>query len=98
MSKLNYKAFIEDIRNDKCTDAEIENLLDIFEYAVKHTATTLARKAWFELKDFSTAKQRGVEGFTLTLERKNIDGQEQWYGDFEYGSKNLKVIGSLERD
>lgn len=97
MSKLNYKAFIEDIRNDKCTDAEIENLLDIFEYAVKHTATTLASKAWFELKDFSTAKQRGVEGFTLTLERKNIDGQEQWYGDFEYGTKNLKVIGSLEK-
>ncbi len=45
MSKLFYKAMIEDIQNDKCTDAELEALLDAFEYTVKKMATTLARKA-----------------------------------------------------
>jgi len=32
------------------------------------------------------------------LERRNVNGQEQWHGTFEYGSKNLKVIGTLEKD
>jgi len=97
MSKLHYKAMIEDVRNDKCTDAELEALLDAFEYATKHMATTLARRAWFELKDFRTAKQRGIDRFTLTLERREVCKQEQWWGEFEYGSKRLKVIGTLEK-
>jgi hypothetical protein len=31
------------------------------------------------------------------IERKDVLGQEQWHGVFEYGSKNLKVIGTLEK-
>lgn len=96
MSKLFYKAMIEDIQNDKCTDAEIEALLDIFASTVKRTATTLARKAYFELEDFGTTKKRGINRFTLELERRNVSGQEQWWGTFEYGSKKLKVIATLE--
>lgn len=98
MSKIFYKAMIEDIQNEKCTDAELEALLDAFAYSVKKTATTLARKAWFELTDYTTAKQHGIDRFTLMLERRNVNGQEQWHGTFEYGSKNLKVIGTLEKD
>ena len=104
MSKLHYKAMIEDIQNDpkgsaskKCTDAELEALLDAFEYTVKKMATTLARKSWHALEDYATSKQRGIDRFTLMLERKNISGQEQWHGTFEYGSKNLKIIGTLEK-
>lgn len=97
MSKLFYKAMIEDVQNEKCSDAELEALLDAFEYTIKKTATTLARKAWFELEDYATAKQRGIDRFTLTLERKQISGQEQWHGTFENGSKKLKVIGCLEK-
>ena len=97
MSKLFYKAMIEDVINEKCTEAEMAALLDAFAYTVKHTATTLARKSWFELKDYTTAKQNKIDHFTLTLERKNINGQEQWWGTFEYGSKNLKIIGTLEK-
>ena len=97
MSKLFYKAMIEDIRNEKCSEAEMSALLDAFAYTVKKTATTLARKSWFELKDYATAKQNGIERFTLMLERKNVNGQEQWHGTFEYGSKNLTVIGTLEK-
>lgn len=98
MKKLFYKAMIEDIQNDKCTDAELEALLDAFEYTVKKMATTLARRSWYALEDYATSKQRGINRFTLTLERKNITGQEQWHGTFEYGSKKLKVIATLERD
>ena len=35
MSKLFYKAMIEDVQNEKCTDAELEALLNAFEYTVK---------------------------------------------------------------
>ena len=44
MSKLFYKAMIEDVQM-KRTDAELEALLNAFEYTVKKMATTLARKA-----------------------------------------------------
>ncbi len=90
MSKLFYKAMI-DVQNEKCTDAELEALLYAFEYKVKKMATTLARKAWYTLEDYATAKQYGID-------RKEVFGQEQWLGVFEYGSKNLKVIGTLEKD
>ena len=60
MSKLFYKAMIEVIQNDpkggasqKCTDAELEALLNAFEYTVKKMTTTLAHKAWY----VATAKQ-----------------------------------------
>lgn len=97
MSKLFYKAMIEDIQNDKCTDAEMEALLDAFEYTVKKMATTLARKSWYALEDYATSKQRGIDRFNLTLERRNVNNQEQWWGAFEYGSKKLKIIGTLEK-
>ena len=97
MSKLFYKAMIEDIQNEKCTDAELEALLNAFEYTVKKMSTTLARKSWYALEDYATSKQRGIDRFNLTLERRDVNGQEQWWGSFEYGSKKLKIIGTLEK-
>ena len=97
MSKLFYKAMIEDIRNEKCSKAEMSALLDAFAYTVKKMATTLARKSWFELKDYATSKRNGIDQFTLMLERKDVNGQEQWHGTFEHGNKNLTVIGTLEK-
>ncbi|EJF85549.1 hypothetical protein [Bartonella rattimassiliensis] len=77
MSKLFYKAVIEDVQNKKYTDAELEALLDAFEYTVKKIATTLARKAWYALEDYATAKQYDIDRFTLMIERKEILGQWQ---------------------
>ena len=57
-----------------------------------------ARKAWFALEDYATAKERGIDRFTLMLERRNVNGQEQWWGSFEYGGKKLKVIATLEKN
>ena len=42
-------------------------------------------------------KQRAIDRFTLMLEHRNVNGQEQWHGTFEYDSKNLKVIGTLDK-
>lgn len=70
MSKLFYKAMIEDIQNEKCTDAKIEALLAAFDYSVKRTVTTLARKAWFALEDYATSKEREINRFPLMLERR----------------------------
>lgn len=98
MSKKFYKAIIDDIENQNCTETEIANLLDIFEYTMKHTACTLARKAWFELADFGTAKQRGIAQFTLIMEKQITNGQEQWVGIFTDKNKELKILGSLQRD
>ncbi|MCP4394492.1 MAG: hypothetical protein GY804_09545 [Alphaproteobacteria bacterium] len=69
----------------------------LFEHTVKRMATTLARKFWYDLKDFASAEELGIQHFTLILERRNIDGQEQWWGTFSHHTKNLKVIGTLER-
>ncbi len=98
MSKLFYKAMIEDIQHEKCSDAEVESLLNVFSSTVKRTATTLARKAWFELADFANTKKAGIDRFTLILERRNISGQEQWWGVFEEGRKKLKIIATLEKN
>lgn len=98
MGKLFYKAIIGDIQNNKCTDQELENLLDIFEYTIRYMATTLARKSWYELKDYATAKQRGIDRFTLVLEKRIICDQEQYWGIFEHGNRKLKVIGTLSKD
>ena len=98
MSKLYYKAFIEDIQNDKCTDQEIERLVDVYASTVKRMATTLARRAHYELADFHMSKQRGIDGFSLTIERKNIASVEHYSGSFQNGQKNLKVIAVLEKE
>lgn len=98
MSKLFYKAMIEDVQNVRCTDTEIENLLDIYSSTVKHMAITLARKSCYELSDFASAKIFGVDGFSLTIERRQIMQQEQWWGSFECGDKNLKIMATLEKD
>ena len=97
MSKIFYKGMIEDVKNDKCTDVEMEQLLNVFEYTVKRMATTLARKAWYSLEDYATAKQHGIDRFTLMIERREVLGQEQWHGVFEYGIKKLQVVGTLEK-
>lgn len=97
MSKLHTRMIAEDVVNDRCSDAELEALYSAFEYTVKRFATTLARKAWFELSDFATSKQRGIENFSLMIERKTTDGQDMYFGTFKDCHKNLRILASLEK-
>ncbi len=92
MNRLIYKGFIEDVRNEKCTDQEIEKLLDVFEDAVNSMAATSAKKSFYDLKDFLGAES--VNLFTLNLEREKVKNYEKYTGHFEHGHKNLRVVAT----
>jgi len=94
-SKKFHKATIEYISDNNYSEEMLGELLNFFEYAIKRMG--LARKAWFELKDFQTAEKKGLENFSMFIERKNINGQEQYWGEFDNNeNEKLEVIGTLE--
>ncbi len=94
MNRLIYKGFIEDVRNEKCSDQEIEKLIDVFEEAANSMAATSAKKSFYDLKDFQGTERAGVNLFTLTLEREPIKNYEKYAGYFECGKKNLKIVAT----
>ena len=53
MSNLIYKGIVEDIRNDKCSDSEVEKLLEIFTKAIGYLTSDANEKSWDNLKYFS---------------------------------------------
>lgn len=93
-NRLIYKGFIEDVRNEKCSDLEIEKLLDVFEEAVKSMAETPTKKSFYDLKDFQGTEHAGVNLFTLTLEREQVKNYEKYTGYFVCDKKNLKVVAT----
>jgi len=95
MSKLFFKVVIEDIKNTGCTDREVELLLDIYSRTVKRIATTLARKAYYELADFRFVSE--VKDFSLEIEKENAIS-DRYIGVFKDRNKTLEVVAVLERD
>jgi len=71
MSKIYYKAMIEDMTSDQCTDREIECLLDHYQAVVKQVG--LARTAFYDLADFPLALKYKVDKFKL-----KIDPLQRW--------------------
>ena len=98
MSRQNWKRIVDDIQNQGCSTEILEQLLDVFERTMAKTATTLARKAWFDLTDFHDADARGIANFKLTMTRHSRSpDRDVWTGSFEDGARKLEVMGSLER-
>jgi hypothetical protein len=95
-SKIYYKAMFEDIRHERCSEHEIKTLIGYFESLLKTTATTLARRSDYEMRDFSLTKERGVSEFSLTIEKRFICDIAMWHGTFRHGEKNLEIIATLE--
>ena len=95
MSKLFSKVVIEDIKNTGCTDREVELLLDIYGRTIKKLATTLARKAYYELADFRFVSE--VKDFSLEIEKENAIS-DRYIGVFKDRYKTLEVVAVLERD
>ena len=95
MSKLFSKVVIEDFRNAGCTDREVEILLDIYSRTVKRMATTLTRKAYYELIDFKNSDE--VNSFSLKIEKENAIS-DRYIGIFKDGLRTLKVMTVLEQD
>jgi hypothetical protein len=90
MSNRYKKAIIDDVVPHNIDAALQDNLLELFESAMKTVATTLVREARFETTDFASAKARGCEGFTLLVSRA------RWSGTFQRGDERLDVMGHLE--
>ena len=95
MSKLFSKVVIEDVKNAGCTDREVEILLDIYGRTVKRMATTLARKAYYELIDFKNSDE--VNGFSLEVEKENAIS-DRYIGVFKDGLRTLEVMAVLEQN
>lgn len=95
MSKLFFKVVIEDIKNTGCADREVELLLDIYGRTIKKLATTLARKAYYELADFRFVSE--VKDFSLEIEKENAIS-DRYIGVFKDRNKTLEVVAVLERD
>ena len=95
MSKLFSKVVIKDVKNAGCTDREVELLLDIYGRTIKKMATTLARKAYYELADFRFVSE--VKDFSLEIEKENAIS-DRYIGVFKDRNKTLEVVAVLERD
>ena len=96
MSNQFKKAVIDDVSPRSIDDALQENLLDLFESAMRTVATTLIREAKFDTIDFATARARDCEGFSLLISRARADSRNEWFGAFQRGEQRLDVIGHLE--
>lgn len=96
MSNRFKHAVIDDVTS-RNIDAGLQNhLLDLFESAMKSLATTLVREAKFDTTNFTTAKARDGEAFTLLVIRTRTDSRDCWFGAFQRGDQRLDMIGHLE--
>ena len=96
MSNQFKKAVVDDVSCCSIDETLQASLLDLFEYAMKTVAVTLAREAKFETSDFATANERGCEGFALLVSRARADSRKEWFGAFQRGEQRLDVIAHLE--
>ena len=96
MSNRFKEAVIDDVTSRNIDASQQDNLLDLFESAMKSVATTLVREAKFDTTDFATAKTRGCEGFSLLVSLARADSRESWFGAFQRGDERLDVVGHLE--
>jgi hypothetical protein len=94
--KMYWKPSVDDIQNNGCDEHEVEMLCDIFERRMQEMASTLLRKGWYHLEDFSDAQTRGIAEFTLTMEKYPHADAEQWIGIFEAEGKKLRLFGMLD--
>lgn len=99
MSKLKYRAIIEDGRNEKCTDRELEALFGIFEHIMQEHVSNGAPSATFDLAAMPEAKEAGVDVFSLTITHETVGGADQWNAVFEKDNgKKLKLYATLARN
>ena len=96
MSNRFKSAVIDDVTSRNIDASLQDNLLDLFESAMRSVATTLVREAKFDTADFATAKSRGCEGFTLLVSRTRIESRDGWFGAFQRGDQRLDLVGHLE--
>lgn len=91
--EFTYIGFIEDARNEKCSDAEVVKLSQIFAELfpsfAKDSAKNENHNKWY---------CEVIGGFSLTTERTKSDQEFDYFtGSFESGEKNLKIFVKAKR-
>ena len=89
-------AIIDDVTSCSISASLQDDLLGLFEVAMRSVATTLVHEAKFDITNFATARALGCEGFTLLMRRTRTDSQDSWFGAFQRSEQRLDVIGHLE--
>ena len=64
MSNLIYQGIVEDIRCDKCSDSEIEKLLEVFTRAIGYFTSDLPEKYWENLNYFFDSNKSEISNFS----------------------------------
>lgn len=96
MSNLVYKGIIEDIRSEKCTDQEIEKLLDVFTKSIGYFSSDVDEKSWGDLRDFFKLEKSDIYNFSLKIHRKKKGGIFHYVGEFKSDLKNLKIFAKSD--
>ena len=91
MSNLIYQGIVEDIRSDKCSDSEIEKLLEVFTRAIGYFTSDLSEKYWENLNNFFDSNKSEISNFSLKIQKKPKGSVFQYIGEFKAGNKNLKI-------
>jgi ribosomal protein S17E len=91
MNNLIYKGIVEDIRSDKCSDSEIEKLLEVFTRAIGYFTNDLSEKYWENLNDFFDPDKSEISNFSLKIQKKLKGSVFQYIGEFKSNAKNLKI-------
>ncbi|AXV83177.1 MULTISPECIES: hypothetical protein [Ralstonia solanacearum species complex] len=87
---------IDDVLSSNVDAMLQDRLLDLFKYAMRSVAVTLARAAQFETSDFANTAVGGCDGFTLAIRQIFPGKRDAWLGVFESGKQQLEVVGHLE--
>jgi len=91
MSNLIYQGIVEDIRSDKCSDSEIEQLLEVFTRAIGYFTSDPSEKYWESLNDFFDSNKSEISNFSLKIQKKPKGSVFQYIGEFRSSAKNLKI-------
>jgi hypothetical protein len=96
--KLYYQIIIDDFKNNGCSEAEKNALIQFFRSLIKNMAISHARESHYELEDFSSSKNSGIDKFSLVMKRTQLDTAEYFVGEFKSGEKYLEVTAYLMED
>jgi len=94
MNDIILTGFIEDARNEKCSDAEVVRLSQIFAGLFPAFASDSKKS-----KENNMWYCKVIGGFSLTTRRTKSDKDFDYFtGSFESGEKNLKIFVKVKKN
>ncbi len=100
-----FKAFIENVKNEKCSDLEMVVLSQCFASALvpfaKHwKGKTDCEKVYYDnLVGFEGTEKDRIEEFDLTIEKTDSDSNfDHFEGTFTCDNKKLRILAKVQKD